>query len=54
MATTGCVLGRELGEDLLATHAALALAQRLGLALLDRDFTPRSRADSELADVTYL
>jgi DNA-binding PucR family transcriptional regulator len=48
------VLGRGLGADPLATHAALALAQRLGPALLGRDFTPRPSADSELADVTYL
>jgi DNA-binding PucR family transcriptional regulator len=47
-------LGRELGENLLATHAALALAQRLGPGFLGRDFTPRPQGDSELADATYL
>jgi hypothetical protein len=48
------LLGRELGANPLATHAALALAQRLGPALLDRDFTPRPQLDHGLADATYL
>ncbi|HTR90157.1 MAG TPA: helix-turn-helix domain-containing protein [Trebonia sp.] len=48
------LLGRELGTNPLATHAALALAQRLGPALLDRDFTPRPQPDQGLADATYL
>jgi hypothetical protein len=48
------LLGRELGVDPLATHAALTLAQRLGPALLDRDFTPRTQTDQALADATYL
>jgi len=48
------LLDRELGSDPLATHAALALAQRLGPAFFDRDFTPRPQADHGLADVTYL
>jgi PucR C-terminal helix-turn-helix domain/GGDEF-like domain len=48
------LLGRELGSDPLATHAALALVQRLGPAFFDRDFTPRPHADHGLADVTYL
>jgi hypothetical protein len=47
------ILGREIGEHPLATHAALALAQRLGQALLDRDFTPRPRPEGDLADATY-
>jgi hypothetical protein len=47
-------LGRELGASPLATHAALALVQRLGPALLDRDFAPRPRDGQELADATYL
>jgi DNA-binding PucR family transcriptional regulator len=48
------LLGRELGSDPLATHAALAVAQRLGPALLDRDFTPRPHDGHDLADATYL
>jgi hypothetical protein len=48
------LLGRELVTDSLAIHAALALAQRLGPALLDHDFTPRPQADQGLADATYL
>lgn len=48
------LLGRELGDRPLATHAALALAQRLGNSLLDRDFTPRTRTEAVLADATYL
>jgi DNA-binding PucR family transcriptional regulator len=48
------LLGRALGTNPLATHAALTLAQRLGGSLLDRDFTPRSQAGQELADATYL
>jgi hypothetical protein len=48
------LLGHELGVNPLAVHAALALAQRLGPALLDRDFTPRPAADQGLADATYL
>jgi hypothetical protein len=48
------LLGRELGSSPLATHAALALAQRLGPALLDRDFSPRPQAGERLADATYL
>lgn len=47
------LLGRELGTDSLAIHAALALAQRLGPDLLDRDFTPRPPTDQGLADATY-
>ena len=48
------LLGRELGASPLATHAALALVQRLGPALLDRDFAPRPQDGEELADATYL
>jgi hypothetical protein len=48
------LLGRELGASPLATHAALALVQRLGPALLDRDFAPRPPDGEELADATYL
>jgi hypothetical protein len=48
------LLGRELGANPLATHAALALVKRLGPALLDRDFTPRQQTDQGLADATYL
>jgi sugar diacid utilization regulator len=48
------ILGRELGKNPLTTHAALALAQRLGPALLDRDFAPRPDAGHGLADATYL
>jgi hypothetical protein len=48
------LLGRELGANPLATHAALALVQRLGPALLDRDFAPRPQDGQELADATYL
>ena len=48
------LIGRELGKNPLATHAALALAQRLGPALLDCDFAPRPHADQGLADATYL
>jgi hypothetical protein len=48
------LLGRELGKEPLATHAALALVQRHGRALLDRDFTPRPHAGEGLADATYL
>jgi hypothetical protein len=48
------LLGRELGANPLATHAALALAQRLGAALVDRDFAPRPQTDQALADATYL
>jgi hypothetical protein len=48
------LLGRELGASPLATHAALALVQRLGPALLDRDFGPRPPDGEELADATYL
>jgi PucR C-terminal helix-turn-helix domain/GGDEF-like domain len=48
------LLGRDLVTDPLAVHAALALAQRLGPALLDHDFTPRPQADQGLADATYL
>ena len=47
------LLGRELAADPLAVHAALALAQRLGPALLDHDFTPRPQTDQSLADATY-
>jgi len=48
------LLGRELGTDPLATHAALSLVQRLGHSLLDRDLPPRHGRDQDLADVTYL
>ena len=48
------LLGRELAKDALATHAALALVQRLGRALLERDFTPRPHTGEGLADATYL
>ncbi len=48
------LLGRELGTDPLATHAALTLVQRLGPALLDRDFAPRPQTGQGLADATYL
>jgi DNA-binding PucR family transcriptional regulator len=48
------LLGRELAASPLATHAALVLAQRLGGALLDRDFTPRPPGETTLADATYL
>ena len=48
------LLGRELVTDSLATHAALALVQRLGPALLDHDFTPRPQTEQGLADATYL
>ena len=47
------LLGRELGAKPLATHAALTLVQRLGPALLDRDFTPSPQTDQSLADATY-
>ena len=48
------LLGRELATSPLAAHAALALAQRLGPALLGRDLTPRPPVDKGLADATYL
>jgi DNA-binding PucR family transcriptional regulator len=48
------LLGRELDERPLATHAALSLAQRLGSPFLGRDFTPRHGREPDLADVTYL
>ena len=48
------LLGHDVGKDPLATHAALALVQRLGRALVDRDFSPRPHAGEGLADVTYL